>query len=341
MMIQWWEHSEKIVTDRRTDWTIHRAAWSQLKTSPIDCDRVQYYHVKHSKYKYQYKQEWNIHKPSRRADTMSSGRNTFSNTQVSVRIPRLYSKGKANVTATWVLNYPPPFVVLFKTLYDQFIKSYLCSWSIVCITGIAFSHSVIVAIKYVSKPLDRSRLNYPPPFVVWFKTLYDQFIKSYLCSWSIACITGIAFSHSVIVAIKYVSKTLDRSRLNYPPPFVVWFKTLYDQFIKSYLCSWSIACITGIAFSHSVIVAIKYVSKTLDRSRLNYPPPFVVWFKTLYDQFIKSCLCSWSIACITGIVFSHSVIVAIKYVSKTLDRSSISSTLKWPWCSIIACKSNL
>ena len=31
MMIQWWEHSEKGVTDRRTENTIHRAAWSQLK----------------------------------------------------------------------------------------------------------------------------------------------------------------------------------------------------------------------------------------------------------------------------------------------------------------------
>ena len=35
MMIRWQEHSEKGVTDRqtdrRTDWTIHRAAWSQLK----------------------------------------------------------------------------------------------------------------------------------------------------------------------------------------------------------------------------------------------------------------------------------------------------------------------
>ena len=30
-MMQWWEHSEKGVTDRQTDWTIHRAAWSQLK----------------------------------------------------------------------------------------------------------------------------------------------------------------------------------------------------------------------------------------------------------------------------------------------------------------------
>ena len=27
----WKFHSEKGVTDRRTDWTIHRAAWSQLK----------------------------------------------------------------------------------------------------------------------------------------------------------------------------------------------------------------------------------------------------------------------------------------------------------------------
>ena len=41
MMIRWWEHSQKGVTDRqtdgrtdgRTDWTIHRAAWSQLKTA--------------------------------------------------------------------------------------------------------------------------------------------------------------------------------------------------------------------------------------------------------------------------------------------------------------------
>ena len=36
MMIQWWEHGEKGVTDRRTDgrtdWTSHIAAWSQLKT---------------------------------------------------------------------------------------------------------------------------------------------------------------------------------------------------------------------------------------------------------------------------------------------------------------------
>ena len=40
MMIQWWEHSQKGVTDRRTDGqtdrqtenTICRAAWSQLKT---------------------------------------------------------------------------------------------------------------------------------------------------------------------------------------------------------------------------------------------------------------------------------------------------------------------
>ena len=32
MMIRWQEYSEKGVTDRQTDWTIHRAAWSQLKT---------------------------------------------------------------------------------------------------------------------------------------------------------------------------------------------------------------------------------------------------------------------------------------------------------------------
>ena len=36
MMIRRWEHSQKGVTDgqtdRQTDWTIHRAVWSQLKT---------------------------------------------------------------------------------------------------------------------------------------------------------------------------------------------------------------------------------------------------------------------------------------------------------------------
>ena len=39
MMIRWWQHSQKGVTDRQmngqtdrqTDWTIHRATWSQLK----------------------------------------------------------------------------------------------------------------------------------------------------------------------------------------------------------------------------------------------------------------------------------------------------------------------
>ena len=32
MMIPWWEHSQKGVTDRQTENTICRAAWSQLKT---------------------------------------------------------------------------------------------------------------------------------------------------------------------------------------------------------------------------------------------------------------------------------------------------------------------
>ena len=31
MMIRSWEHSQKDVTDGPTDWTTHRAAWSQLK----------------------------------------------------------------------------------------------------------------------------------------------------------------------------------------------------------------------------------------------------------------------------------------------------------------------
>ena len=43
MMIRWWEHSQKGVTDRQTDgqtdgrmdWTIHRAAWSLLKIFSI------------------------------------------------------------------------------------------------------------------------------------------------------------------------------------------------------------------------------------------------------------------------------------------------------------------
>ena len=55
VMIRWWEHSQKGVTyrqtdgrtDGQTDWTIHRAAWSQLKTHTSRwC----------SKPKYQYKQ---------------------------------------------------------------------------------------------------------------------------------------------------------------------------------------------------------------------------------------------------------------------------------------------
>ena len=45
MMIGWWEHSQKGVTDRQTDrrtdrqtdWTIHRAAWSQLKMVAMGC----------------------------------------------------------------------------------------------------------------------------------------------------------------------------------------------------------------------------------------------------------------------------------------------------------------
>ena len=44
MMIRWWEHSQKGVTDgqtdgqtdRRTENTIHRAAWSQLKTPRLE-----------------------------------------------------------------------------------------------------------------------------------------------------------------------------------------------------------------------------------------------------------------------------------------------------------------
>ena len=45
MMIGWWEHSQKGVTDRRTDGqtdrTIHRAAWSQLKIHV-----VHFFHVR-------------------------------------------------------------------------------------------------------------------------------------------------------------------------------------------------------------------------------------------------------------------------------------------------------
>ena len=45
MMIRWWEHSQKGVTDGRTDgqtstdWTIHRTAWSQLKGVDGQADR--------------------------------------------------------------------------------------------------------------------------------------------------------------------------------------------------------------------------------------------------------------------------------------------------------------
>ena len=45
MMIRWWEHNQKGVTDRQTDGqtdrqkenTIHRAAWSQLKKDSKSC----------------------------------------------------------------------------------------------------------------------------------------------------------------------------------------------------------------------------------------------------------------------------------------------------------------
>ena len=53
MMVQWWEHGEKGVTDgrtdrrtdrqtdRRTDWTSHITAWSQLKNNNWDaCDSI-------------------------------------------------------------------------------------------------------------------------------------------------------------------------------------------------------------------------------------------------------------------------------------------------------------
>ena len=35
MMIRWWEQMTDKQTDRQTDWTIHRAAWSQLKILPL------------------------------------------------------------------------------------------------------------------------------------------------------------------------------------------------------------------------------------------------------------------------------------------------------------------
>ena len=44
MMIRWWEHSQKGVTDGQTDGrtenTIHRAAWSQLKTFPTILTKI-------------------------------------------------------------------------------------------------------------------------------------------------------------------------------------------------------------------------------------------------------------------------------------------------------------
>ena len=52
MMIRWWEHSQKGVTDRQTDGqtdrqtenTIHRAAWSQLKILHVDYQPAHYTH---------------------------------------------------------------------------------------------------------------------------------------------------------------------------------------------------------------------------------------------------------------------------------------------------------
>ena len=40
MMIPWWEHSQKGVMDGQTDWTIHRAAWSQLKSTDNDFNLI-------------------------------------------------------------------------------------------------------------------------------------------------------------------------------------------------------------------------------------------------------------------------------------------------------------
>ena len=38
MMIRWWEHGEKGVTDGQTDWISHIAAWSQLKMKHLIID---------------------------------------------------------------------------------------------------------------------------------------------------------------------------------------------------------------------------------------------------------------------------------------------------------------
>ena len=60
MMLRWWEHSQKGVTDRRTDGqtdrrtenTICRAAWSQLKIMlPV-------YHVRWIQYRFHYRNLW-------------------------------------------------------------------------------------------------------------------------------------------------------------------------------------------------------------------------------------------------------------------------------------------
>ena len=42
MLIRWWEHSQKDVTDGQTDWTIHRAAWSQLKNKIASHEQISY-----------------------------------------------------------------------------------------------------------------------------------------------------------------------------------------------------------------------------------------------------------------------------------------------------------
>ena len=55
MMIRWWEHSQKGVTDRRTDGqtenTICRAAWSQLKMELINGCHLEFWYLDSSKYK--------------------------------------------------------------------------------------------------------------------------------------------------------------------------------------------------------------------------------------------------------------------------------------------------
>ena len=117
MMIRWWEHSQKGVTDRRTDRqrqtenTIHRAAWSQLKTVRVSTCPCQKW-IKHQ-------QMWNQWSRDRECHTA----HRLNGSQVAIftggRAPLELSFAKqhrANCSKTYVSIDPPHYVVIGHAL---------------------------------------------------------------------------------------------------------------------------------------------------------------------------------------------------------------------------------